>query len=391
METRILNCAWWVLLWAYLCGGLAWADSPTIKLLPVIESVSLKRPLLLLEAPFVPMASDSETAAPRIWYVVEQAGRVLRLQQNGAAVKRSVFVDLHRRVESGPNEAGLLGMALSPDFAQSGRVYLSYTRKGSPLVSILSRFISRDGGHSLDSSSEQVLLQVAQPYSNHNGGNVQFGPDGFLYFGLGDGGSGGDPKGNGQNTQTLLGSMLRLDVSGDGHYQIPRDNPFAKKGGLPEIYAYGLRNPWRWSFDSKTGDLWLADVGQNAWEEVNIIKAGGNYGWNLREGAHCYSGDCTRPGLIEPVAEYSHDEGCSITGGYVYRGKQIPALAGIYMFADYCSGKIWGLFRNGAKYTRRLLVESSLNVASFAEDREGELYVVDLGGKLFRIADASAE
>lgn len=387
----------WGLSLIFLCGsGVTWASSAApgaqaLGLTRVFESVSLDRPVLLLEAPAEAKQIHGvflATAQARTWYVVEQAGRVLRLQEFGATLKRTVFVDLHRSVESGPNEAGLLGMALDPQFAQNGRAYLSYTRKGSPLVSVLSRFVSRDGGRTLDAGSEHVLLQVAQPYSNHNGGNVQFGPDGYLYFGLGDGGSGGDPKGNGQNTQTLLGALLRLDVSGEDAYQIPTDNPFVKKGGLPEIYAYGLRNPWRWSFDRQTGDLWLADVGQNAWEEVNIIESGGNYGWNLREGAHCYSGDCDRPRLIEPVAEYSHDEGCSVTGGYVYRGKKIPALSGVYLFGDYCSGNVWGLFRDGEKYTRRVLLQSDVNIASFAEDREGEIYIVGLGGKIFRIADA---
>ena len=401
------------LLLMYLCGsGVTWAGlvspkTPAISLTPVFASVSLQRPVLLLEAPSV--AGDASKfhgtfspmtkPRPRIWFVVEQAGRVLRLEQSGAKVRRTVFADLHKAVESGPNEAGLLGMALDPQFAQNGRVYLSYTRKGSSqeaasLVSVLSRFISHDGGHTLDIGSEQKLLQVAQPFGNHNGGNVQFGPDGYLYFGLGDGGSAGDPQGNGQNTQTLLGSLLRLDVSGDGAYHIPADNPFVLHGGLPEVYAYGLRNPWRWSFDRQTGDLWLADVGQNTWEEVDIIVSGENYGWNLREGTHCYSGDCRRPGLIDPVAEYSHDEGCSITGGYVYRGKNIPALVGGYLFGDYCTGKLWGLFRDepelstpalGTKYSRRLLLETHLNIASFAEDREGEVYIVDLGGKIFRV------
>jgi glucose/arabinose dehydrogenase len=332
----------------------------------------------------------------RIWYVVEQAGQVRRLQQTGSAVKDTLFIDLHKQVDSGPNEAGLLGMALDPQFTQNGRVYLSYTRKGTrrdgaSLVSVLSRFTSRDAGRTLDAGSEQVLLEVVQPYGNHNGGNVQFGPDGYLYFGLGDGGSGGDPKGNGQNTQTLLGALLRLDVRGDGAYKIPADNPFSGRAGRPEIYAYGLRNPWRWSFDRQTGDLWLADVGQNQWEEVNLVTRGGNYGWNLREGAHCYAEDCERTGLIEPVAEYSHAEGCSITGGYVYRGKDIPALSGVYLFADYCSGKVWGLFRHGMKYTRRLLLDSKLNIASFAEDQQGEVYVIDLGGKLLRLTNASAQ
>lgn len=366
----------------------------SIELKRVFDTVALNKPLALLEAPFVtsPPATLRGTALPRVWYVVEQSGRVLRLQQLGATLKQTLFVDLRRRVESGPNEAGLLGMALGPGFAENGRVYLSYTRSGtrpgSPLTSVLSRWQSRDAGRTLDAHSEQILLEVAQPYTNHNGGQVQFGPDGYLYFGLGDGGSAGDPDDNGQNTQTLLGSLMRLDVRGENAYQIPPDNPFAKDGGRPEIFAYGLRNPWRWSFDWETGDLWLADVGQNAWEEINIIKRGGNFGWNLREGAHCYSGDCKAPGLIEPVAEYSHKDGCSVTGGYVYRGDVISALQGVYLFGDYCSGKIWGLFPTGdGRYHRQLLIESTLNIASFAEDRVGEIYIVDLGGKVFKVVE----
>ncbi len=383
-------------LLACLCSsGLLYAG-PTLVLKPVFETIVMNKPLALLEAPRTFMAD----ATPRSWYLVEQAGRVLRIQQLGLTLKRTVFIDLRRAVESGPNEAGLLGMALDPQFAQNGRVYLSYTRSGkksgSPLTSVLSRWQSRDGGRTLDKSSEQILLEVSQPFTNHNGGNVQFGPDGYLYFGLGDGGSAGDPKGNGQNTQTLLGSLLRLDVSdfdvkglgfnGKMGYQIPPDNPFVNAGGRPEIFAYGLRNPWRWSFDRNTGELWLADVGQNTWEEINIVTPGGNYGWSLREGAHCYSGDCRVSGLIEPVAEYSHAEGCSVTGGYVYRGAAIPALQGVYLFADYCSGKMWGLFaaRDG-RYQRQLLMESGLNIASFAEDRAGEIYLLDLGGKIFKI------
>ena len=394
MKVNILKQWYGLLLVGVLCSsGVVWADAPaslSLGLTRVFDSVPLNRPVLLVEAPILPERVNLATTASRIWYVVEQAGQVRRLQQTGVAVKDTLFIGLRKRVDSGPNEAGLLGMALDPQFAQNGRVYLSYTRRGArrdgaSLVSVLSRFVSRDAGHTLDAGSEQVLLEVAQPYGNHNGGNLQFGPEGYLYFGLGDGGSAGDPQGNGQNTQTLLGALLRLDVRGDGAYQIPADNPFSGEGGLPEIYAYGLRNPWRWSFDRETGNLWLADVGQNKWEEVNIITPGGNYGWNLREGMHCYAEDCQRTGLIDPLAEYSHNEGCSITGGYVYRGKDIPALSGVYLFADYCSGKLWGLFRDGTQYTRRLLLESKLNIASFGEDRLGEVYVIDLGGKLFRL------
>jgi glucose/arabinose dehydrogenase len=375
---------------------MGWAPQ-TIGLIRVFDAVALRQPLALIEAPFILPASTKfrATELPRVWYVVEKSGRVLRLQQLGLTVQQTVFADLRKLVDSSPSEAGLLGMTLAPDFSQNGRVYFSYTRTGLPLTSVLSRWQSRDGGQTVDKGSEQILLEVDQPYRNHNGGDIHFGPDGFLYWGLGDGGAAGDPEGNGQNTQTLLGSLLRLDVSdfgseSKGAYRIPADNPFAKQGGRPEIFAYGLRNPWRWSFDRQTGDLWLADVGQNSWEEIDLIQPGGNYGWNLREGAHCYSGDCRRAGLLEPVAEYAHDEGCSVTGGYVYRGDAIPALRGIYLFGDYCSGKIWGLFPiaglpGKGPYHRQLLMESGLNIASFAEDRAGELYVLDLGGKIFKL------
>lgn len=373
-------------------AGPKWWGPQTVGLKRVFDTVRLKQPVALIEAPFIVPAGSKfyGTALPRVWFIVEKDGRVLRVQQLGLTMKQTVFADLRTIVDSGPNEAGLLGMALDPGFTHNGHVYFSYTREqtkgNSPLMSVLSRWQSKNGGRKLDAHSEKILLEVEQPYSNHNGGDIHFGPDDYLYWGLGDGGSGGDPKGNGQNTQTLLGSILRLDVSSDGAYQIPSDNPFAKKGGKPETFAYGLRNPWRWSFDRVTGDLWLADVGQNAWEEINIIKRGGNYGWSLREGAHCYSDDCQRADLIEPVAEYSHDDGCSVTGGYVYRGNALPALQGIYFFGDYCSGNIWGLFSAGnGRYDQQLLFETDLNIASFAEDLEGEIYVIDLGGKIFRI------
>jgi len=353
--------------------------APTITLQRMFDGVALQRPLAMLPAP---QAADT-------WYVVEQAGRVLRLNRRQGKWSARVFADLRGRVDAGPSEAGLLGMAFDPEFAENGRVYFSYTAEGSPLTSILSRFVSRDRGLGVAPGSEQILLRVKQPYVNHNGGNIQFGPDGYLYFGLGDGGSAGDPRGHGQNTDTLLGALLRLDVRGDGGYRIPPDNPFADGGGRPEIFAYGLRNPWRWSFDRDSGALWLADVGQNAWEEINVVVRGGNYGWNLREGAHCYSGDCRQPGLIDPLAEYSHDQGCSITGGYVYRGRALPALRGVYLYGDFCSGRIWGLSAGAdGKHVSKVLLESGLNIASFAQGNDGEVYVIDLGGRIFRVVSA---
>lgn len=354
------------------------------RLKQVFNDIPFHDPLAILQAP----------GQKNTWYVVEKAGRVLRIVGVGKNSKTSVFADIRDRVESGPNEAGLLGMAFDPNFSKNGQVYLSYTRRGNPLVSVLSRFWSHDGGKSVQTQKEEILLRIPQPYTNHNGGNVQFGHDGYLYYGLGDGGSGGDPEGNGQNTQTLLGALLRIDVSnvhGVKGYRIPKGNPFVNGGGRPEIYAYGLRNPWRWSFDRQTGDLWLADVGQNSWEEVDRVVVGGNYGWNLKEGKHCYSGDCKKPGLIDPVFEYSHRDGCSITGGYVYRGAAIPSLQGTYLFGDYCRGTIWGVnadivsTMNLSAVNRRVLFRTDMNISSFGEDNEGEIYVVDLKGRIFKI------
>ena len=361
-----------------------------VSLQRVFNDLSFQRPLAFVADP----------DKLNVWYVVEQAGRILRIDGQGPKIKSSVFIDISNRVESGPNETGLLGMAFDPEYVSNGRVYLSYTYTkessaslldrflgdSEQLISTLSRFMGSDGGLTLNSGSEYKLLEVKQPYSNHNGGDIHFGSDGYLYYGLGDGGSGGDPKGNGQNKHSLLGSMLRIDVSSGGDYVIPKDNPFLKGGGEAEIFAYGLRNPWRWSFDRKTGDLWAADVGQNKWEEINHIKSGGNYGWNLREGKHCYSGNCKQKGLIDPVAEYSHDEGCSVTGGYVYRGKDIPSLHGFYLYGDYCSGTIWGFDVDKPSNTEgRVLLNTDLSISSFGEDKNGEIYVIDLKGKIFKV------
>ncbi len=347
-----------------------------IALTRIFENEPLSRPLAFIAGP----ANGG--------YVVEQPGRILRLLDGQPA---AVFVDIRGRVENGPNEAGLLGMAFDPAFAANGRVYLSYTRtEANTLQSVISRFVSRDDGLTLDTDSEQILLTLDQPYGNHNGGQIAFGPDGNLYIGFGDGGSGGDPDGNGQNTGTLLGAMLRIDVSGNGAYSIPADNPFAQGGGRAEIYAWGLRNPWRWSFDRQTGDLWLADVGQNKWEEINRIQLGGNYGWNIREGAHCYNASpCDSSDLIDPVAEYANGSDCSVTGGYVYRGTAIEGLDGVYLYGDYCSGKIWGLFPdNRGGFDNRLLLNTSLRISSFGEGNDGELYVVHHKAGIYRIVAA---
>ena len=248
---------------------------------------------------------------------------------------------------------------------------------------MLSRFsVSQSNPNAADSSSERIFLTIPQPEPNHNGGQMVFGPDDYLYIGLGDGGGGGDPQRHGQNTSTLYGSILRIDVSaidGTGTYSIPPDNPFVGQGGARgEIWAYGLRNPWRITFDRLTGDLWAADVGQDQWEEVDLIKRGRNYGWNVMEGAHCFSpSNCSQLGLELPVAEYGHGEGCSIAGGYVYRGSRFPSLYGAYVYSDSCSGRIWALRYDGMRVTEDMVIaESGLAIVAFAEDPSGELYML---------------
>lgn len=314
---------------------------------------------------------------------------VLRL--DAATRQATVFLDLSARVSTAGNEEGLLGLAFDADF-QSNREFFVYYSAANPRRSMLSRFRVSADPDVADPASEQVVMEIPQPFANHNGGMLAFGPDGYLYVGLGDGGSGGDPSGNGQNLATLLGSILRIDVSGTkknagSSYAVPSDNPFV---GRPEaearheIWAFGLRNPWRFSFDLATGDLWAGDVGQNSWEEIDLILKGANYGWNVMEGGHCFRGDsCDQSGLVTPLAEYRTGQfGCAVTGGYVYRGNEYPSLRGVYLYADYCSGLIWGLrFRNGKVVAGpKLVAETGRLIPSFAEDRDGELYVTSFGG-----------
>lgn len=352
-----------------------------IKLQRIFKQFEFSQPVAMLQVP----SKNSE------WYVVEKQGRIVRVLDKQGKQTKEIYLDITDRVNSRHNEGGLLGMAFHPDYNKNGELFVSYTADGSPLTSVIARFTA-SAGQAPSAESEQVLLTVEQPYGNHNGGQIAFGPDGYLYIGLGDGGSGGDPQGNGQNTRTLLGAMLRIDVNvktgSKLAYDIPKNNPFAASGdGRGEIYAWGMRNPWRWSFDRNTGELWVADVGQNDWEEVNLVRQSGNYGWNIREASHCYANSsCEAPDLIDPVSEYSHDEGCSITGGYVYRGQLVQTLQGVYLFADFCSGRIWGLVRNEQNgYQRNLLVDSGLMVSSFAQDNNGEIYVIHYRGEIHQI------
>lgn len=313
-------------------------------------------------------------------FVLEQPGRV-RLIIDGS-VQADPFLDITDRVGSQGNEQGLLGIALHPRFTENGFFYLDYTNRAG--TTVVSRFQTLADGTRADPASEKILLTIEQPYANHNGGSLAFGPDGMLYIGTGDGGSAGDPQGNGQKLTTLLGKLLRIDVDGGDPYAIPADNPFADgQRGRGEIWAYGLRNPWRFSFDWLTGDLWIADVGQNAWEEINFQPAGApggvNYGWNFREGAHPYRGEPPAGvSLTDPVAEYPHPEGCSVTGGFVYRGEKLPEFYGIYLYGDYCNGRIWGLLRQpDGSWQSQLLFETGTYLSSFGEDAAGELYLLD--------------
>lgn len=348
---------------------------PQIGLQKVVDG--LERPL------YVTHAGDGSGRL----YILEQPGWV-RVLEDGRLLE-TPFLDLTDRVLSRGNEQGLLGLAFSPDFRESGIFYIHYTGRPDGRT-VLSRFRLRDGDPRRgDAASEEVLLTVEQPYANHNGGALLFGPDGYLYLALGDGGSAGDPGNHAQDLGSLLGKILRLDVSQPGPYRIPPDNPFVGGQGREEIWAYGLRNPWRISFDRATGDLYIADVGQNAIEEVNFQPAGSpggeNYGWRVWEGSRRYA-QGEAPGAVFPVAEYTHAEGgCSITGGYVYRGQAIPALVGIYLYGDYCTGYIWGLKQqDGQSQTGRLL-DTSLNITSFGEDEAGEVYVVDRRGAIYRV------
>ena len=325
-------------------------------------------------------------------FLVLQPGCIMVFPNDESVSSAKEFLNIQNRVNDEGNEEGLLGLAFDPDYATNGFFYVYYSA-GGPRRSVVSRFsVSEDDPNRADYVSEEVILVVPQPYGNHNGGNILFGPDGYLYIGLGDGGSGGDPQGNGQNPGTLLGSILRIDPrtpSVGRNYSIPSDNPFVGVPGFrEEIWAYGLRNPWRFSFDSETDELWAGDVGQNRWEEIDIVIKGGNYGWNIMEGAHCFrpSVSCDETGLELPIMEYPHGEGCSVTGGYVYRGPRLPSLNGAYIYGDFCSGKIWALRYDGQRVTdHTLLVDSDLQISSFGQDQEEELYILSFDGRIYRL------
>jgi glucose/arabinose dehydrogenase len=406
MKTRILWPAGFA-IGLTACGGGGGDGMPPPTPGPPACSSGISTPLAFPDLGFdSPVAMLQAPNDASRWFVVEQGGLIRAFENDPAADATADFVDLSSRVRF-DGEAGLLGMAFHPDFATNGLVYLNFSELvGGQIRSVTAEFTSADGGQTLDPASERVLITAAKPAANHNGGNLAFGPDGFLYIGLGDGGGSGDPSENAQDRRSLLGKMLRIDVDarpGGAPYGIPGGangnpsaaNPLCNVNGTgaqdcPEIYALGFRNPWRWSFDRQNGDLWVGDVGQARFEEVDLVVRDGNYGWDTREGAHCFEPEsgCTTTDLIDPLAEYGRDLGFSITGGYVYRGGQATEVAGRYVFGDF-GGMIATLVDEGAAgFTIEQLVEGgctppeapgALQVSSFAEDLDGELYVLDYG------------
>lgn len=375
--------------------------------------------VLLVLGVSVVAAQDAPTAPPNGWeyqwvevasgferpvfvtHANDDSGRLFIEDQYGhiwvmidGTVQETPFLDVQSIISNDSNEQGLLGLAFHPNYAENGQFFIGYTDVvGNNTVARYT--VSADDPNVADPNSGVVLMSIEDPYGNHNGGYVGFGPDGYLYIAFGDGGSAGDPQGNGQNPSALLGKMLRIDVDNPAEgqpYGIPADNPFSVNPEFaPEVWAWGLRNPWRVSFDRATGDFYIADVGQNEWEEVNFQPAdstgGENYGWNILEGTHAYSGASEPEGLVAPFAEYSHSEGgCSVTGGYVYRGANLPGLTGIYLYGDYCSGLIWSSYRDSAgEWQTNLFMETGALITSFGEDEDGELYLVDHGGKILKL------
>ena len=329
----------------------------------------------------VPIPGDETHAA----VVTQQDGVIYRVSLADDAETSTVFLDLGDVIIDDPgNEEGLLGLAFSPEYETDRRLYVAYSA-GGPRRNTVARYTA--SGDAADPASGRVILEVEDFAQNHNGGALAFGPDGYLYASLGDGGGAGDPLENGQNLDTLLGKILRIDVSGDT-YTVPPDNPFVGRGA-GEIWAYGLRNPWRFTFDRERGDLWVGDVGQGSWEEVDRIERGGNYGWSITEGPDCFNdGDCDRTNLIAPRASYRlyEDGTCAVTGGYVYRGTALPELVGWYVYGDFCSGQVWAFDTEDDTSEPLLLTDTDYSIASFAEDPAGELYLVTFSEAIFRLA-----
>ncbi|MGC3957556.1 MAG: PQQ-dependent sugar dehydrogenase [Verrucomicrobiota bacterium] len=390
----------------------AWAVLPTVAFEPAFEKLPLERALWLTEVP---------DGSGRV-VIVEQRGKATILAKNSDGAAAVEFLNIESRQPQVDNEEGFLSLAFHPQFKTNGLFYIYYNQQ-KPRRSVISEFkISVTDSNKADLASERVLLTVPQPYGNHKGGQVSFGPDGYLYIGLGDGGPANDPHDSGQNTATLLAKILRIDVNSRAtvkqgwqrndvkiEYGIPQDNPFVgeteRYGVRREIWAYGIRNPWRFSWDRETGDLWLGDVGQDEWEEVDLIVKGGNYGWPVRESFHHFKPGPVGAKFIDPIIEYphrpemqakaqfpDHSTGLSVTGGYVYRGKKYPSLRGVYVYADFNLGTIWGLRYEKGKVTEHgTLLAQPKNIASFAEDADGELYVLCFDDKIFKLTVPAAK
>jgi len=356
---------------------------PSVSLIKAYPGLTFSRPLEYQHA------DDGSNLV----FVVEQSGRILVFDNDPGVTGADVFLDLRSRVDSSGSEKGLLGLAFHPQYGQRGLFYVNYANRTHSVIAEYKT--NPDNPRQALIDSERILLTFAQPYANHNGGCLAFGPEGYLYIATGDGGSAGDPGRNAQNLANLLGKILRIDVDrtqGQLAYAIPADNPWAgnTSGFREEIYAYGLRNPWKFSFDGD-GRLWVADVGQNAVEEINLVGKGLNYGWNIMEGSECYpaSASCSSEGLELPVWEYRHPLGRSVTGGYVYSGTEIESLLGHYIYGDYVTGLIWALRVDGLdEPTNHLLLESGLRISSFGVDADHELYVLDLRGVIYRLTEA---
>ncbi len=370
------------------------AAGPTIDVQAAYTNLTFASPVAMTQAP-----NDSTR-----WFVVEQRGVIDVFANDPNTMSEALFLDITDRVDDSDREAGLLGVAFHPQFPVTPEVFVSYTATGPgggiPYISRISRFFSIDGGLTLQPASEEILLTVEQDNVNHNGGDLKFGPDGFLYAAFGDGGGGGDPNNNAQQSTLLLGSIVRIDVDTGTPYAIPASNVFAANAGTPcpagagtvdcpEIFVWGLRNPWRFSFDRSTGELWIGDVGQNNWEEVNRAQGGENFGWRVREGANCFNppSGCSTA-FTDPITEYDHTVGASITGGYVYRGSAVPDLVGWYVFGDFVSGRIFAIPADTPSFVAPTeLLDTTIPIATFAEDTDGELFVVSYGGTIFQITD----
>jgi glucose/arabinose dehydrogenase len=366
--------------------GIVTPTKDSYKVIQAFPKLSFTRPVDLQHA------GDNSNRL----FVVEQAGLISVFPNDSAVAAKAIFLDIRSKVQDQGNEQGLLGLAFHPSFETNGYFFVNYTAT-NPERTVISRFKVFQNPNQADPASEQVILTFAQPYSNHNGGQVGFGKDGYLYIATGDGGSAGDPHGNGQSRATLLGKILRIDVDKQENgeqYGIPPDNPFAgnTSGYRQEIYAYGMRNPWRFSFDPVNDRLWTGDVGQNSFEEIDIIEKGGDYGWNTMEAKHCYppGSGCSTSGLKMPLWEYGRSQGISVTGGFVYRGPRLTELTGTYIYADYGSRRIWTLdYTDMDNPINTQLVQANFDISSFGVDQENELFICGFDGKIHRLKTGS--